>query len=216
MWLTLGAAAALGAWGAASERIASVWPPDEASGRGPGIRTLLLALAAGLAGGAIAWRSELPLPVTLVHLGFLAALVLLVATDLEQRRLPHLVLDPLIVAAIAFVPFNPTVGVVDAIIGAAAAFAFLGILGLIVRGGVARGDLYLVLPLGLLLGWQGVFVALFVAGLLAALTSGLLLVSRRVGLRSYIPFGPFLVAGAVFALLREPALLGAVGAGWLG
>lgn len=216
MWLTLGAAAALGAWGAASERIASVWPPDEASRRGPGIRTLLLALAAGLAGGAIAWRSELPLPVTLVHLGFLAALVLLVATDLEQRRLPHLVLDPLIVAAIAFVPFNPTVGVVDAIIGAAAAFAFLGILGLIVRGGVARGDLYLVLPLGLLLGWQGVFVALFVAGLLAALTSGLLLVSRRVGLRSYIPFGPFLVAGAVFALLREPALLGAVGAGWLG
>ncbi len=216
MWLTLGAAVALGAWGAASERIASVWPPDEASRRGPGIRTLLLALAAGLAGGAIAWRSELPLPVTLVHLGFLAALVLLVATDLEQRRLPHLVLDPLIVAAIAFVPFNPTVGVVDAIIGAAAAFAFLGILGLIVRGGVARGDLYLVLPLGLLLGWQGVFVALFVAGLLAALTSGLLLVSRRVGLRSYIPFGPFLVAGAVFALLREPALLGAVGAGWLG
>jgi hypothetical protein len=27
-------------------------------------------------------------------------------------------------------------------------------------------------------------------------------------MKSYIPFGPFLVAGAVFALLREPHLLG--------
>jgi prepilin signal peptidase PulO-like enzyme (type II secretory pathway) len=38
-----------------------------------------------------------------------------------------------------------------------------------------------------------------------------------VGLKTYIPFGPFLVAGAVLTLVRDEHLLGAAasGAGWL-
>ncbi len=142
----------------------------------------------------------------------LAVLVVLTATDLEQRRLPHLLLDTLIVVAALFVPFNPAVGWPDALIGGAVAVAFMGVLGLVVRGGVALGDLYLVGPIGLVLGWPAIFVAVFVAGLLSAVVSVLLLVSRRAGLRTYIPFGPFLVAGMVVTLLRDPALLGRVAA----
>jgi leader peptidase (prepilin peptidase)/N-methyltransferase len=194
--------------GAAAERLASVWPPDEASRRGPGWRTLLLAAAAAAAGWAIAARSTLPLLATAVHLLALAVLVVLAATDLEQRRLPHLVLDPLILLAVAFVPFNPTVEPLDALLGAAAAVGFLGLLGLIIRSGVALGDLYLVAPLGLLLGWPAIFLAVFFAALISSVTSLALLASRRVGLKSYIPFGPFLVAGAVLALLRDEHLLG--------
>ncbi len=196
--------------GAGAERIASVWPPDEASRRAPGTRTVMLAVAAGLAGGALALRSTLPVWATAVHLLILAILVLLTATDLEQRRLPHVLLDPLIVVAAVFVLVNPAVGWLDALIGAAAAVAFLGILGLLVRGGVALGDLFLVAPLGLILGWPAIFIAMFVAGLLSAAVSIGLLVTRRAGLRSYIPFGPFLVAGTVITLLREPDLLGPV------
>jgi leader peptidase (prepilin peptidase)/N-methyltransferase len=196
--------------GAAAERLASVWPATEASRRGPGARTVLLAVVSGLAGGALVWRSTLPGWATVVLLVLLGLLVLLTATDLEQRRLPHLLLDPLMVVAALYVPFNPSLGWTDALIGAAAAVAFMGVLGLVVRGGVARGDLYLVAPLGLILGWPAIFIAMFVAGLLSAAYSVGLLVSRRAGLRSYIPFGPFLVAGAVITLLREPALLGPV------
>jgi prepilin signal peptidase PulO-like enzyme (type II secretory pathway) len=90
------------------------------------------------------------------------------------------------------------------------AVAFMGVLGLVVRGGVALGDLYLVGPIGLVLGWPSIFVAVFAAGLLSAVVSVLLLLSRRAGLKTYIPFGPFLVAGMVIALLRDPALLGPV------
>ncbi len=199
---------AFAAIGAAAERLASVWPADEASHRGPGLRTGLLAIGAGVAGGAVAWRSTLPAWALAVHLLILAVLIVLTATDLEQRRLPHLLLDTLIVVAALFVPFNPTVGWLDALIGGAVAVAFMGILGLVVRGGVALGDLYLVGPIGLVLGWPAIFVAVFVAGLLSAVVSALLLVSRRAGLKTYIPFGPFLVAGMVVTLVREPALLG--------
>jgi leader peptidase (prepilin peptidase)/N-methyltransferase len=137
-------------------------------------------------------------------------LLLLTATDLEQRRLPHLVLDPLIVGAAAFVPFNPAVQPLDALIGAGAAVAFLGALALVVRGGLAVGDLYLVAPIGLMLGWPVIFTSLFAAAFLAAGASLVLLISRRVGMRSYIPFGPFLVGGAVLALLMDDRVLGAV------
>jgi prepilin signal peptidase PulO-like enzyme (type II secretory pathway) len=198
--------------GAGAERLASVWPADEAQRRPPGLRTMLLALAAAAAGWGIAARSALPLWATLVHLLIMAILIGLAATDLEQRRLPHLLLDPLILIAIAFAPFNPSVALLDGIIGAVAAVAFLGVLGLLIRSGVALGDLYLVAPLGLLLGWPAIFVAVFMAALISSLTSLALLASRRVGLKSYIPFGPFLVAGAVIALVRDDHLLGEIGA----
>ena len=206
--LALAAGVALAVVGGVAERIAAVWPPDEASRRGAGWRTVALALAAGVAGWAIATRSTLPLWATGVHLAVLALLVLLSATDLEQRRLPHLLLDPLIVVAIGFVFVNPSVMPLDAVIGAVTAVAFLGLLGVIIRSGVAMGDLYLVAPLGLILGWPAIFLAVFFAALLSSVTSMALLATRRVGLKSYIPFGPFLVAGAVLTLLRDERLLG--------
>ena len=205
--LTIAIGVAFAALGAGAERLASVWPADEASRRGPGLRTLVLAGASAAAGTGIAARSELPWWATTVYLALLALLVILTATDLEQRRLPHIVLDPLILAAAAFVPFNPGVEPLMAVIGGAAAVGFLGVLALVVRGGLALGDLYLVAPIGLMLGWPVVFTALFAAAFLAAGTSLILLVSRRVGMRSYIPFGPFLVAGAVLALLTDQRML---------
>ncbi len=195
--------------GAGAERLASVWPQDGASRRSPGARTIGLALLAGAAGALVAWRSSLPAWVTLAYLALLVPMVILMATDLEQRRLPHLALDPLIVASVAFVPFNPAVSPVGALVGAGAAVAFLGLTGLLIPGGVATGDLYLVVPIGLMAGWPTIFTAIFAGALLSAVVGLALLATRRAGLRTYIPFGPFLVAGLVFALVWDPTLLGA-------
>lgn len=205
--LTIAIGVAFAAIGAAAERLGSVWPADEASRRAPGLRTLVLAGGSGAAAAGIVARSELPWWATAVYLVLFALLVILTATDLEQRRLPHIVLDPLILAAAAFVPFNPGVEPLMALIGGAAAVGFLGVLALVVRGGLAVGDLYLVAPIGLMLGWPVVFTALFAAAFFAAGTSLVLLVTRRVGMRSYIPFGPFLVGGAMLALLTDQRML---------
>jgi leader peptidase (prepilin peptidase) / N-methyltransferase len=205
-FVTLAVGGIFAVLGAGAERLASVWPPDEASHRPPGARTVILAGLSGLAASAITARSALPWWATAVYLALLALMVVLAATDLEQRRLPHIVLDPLIALAVVFVPFNPAVAPPDALIGAVAAVGFLGALALIVRGGLAVGDLYLVAPIGLMLGWPAVFTALFAAAFLAAGTSLALLAARRVGMRSYIPFGPFLVGGAVLALVLGDVL----------
>ncbi len=207
-WIAIGAAFAVA--GAASERLASVWPAMEARRRPASWRTVALATIAGVGAAAVAARSQLPWWATGVYLALLALLLVLTATDLEQRRLPHVVLDPLIVLAAAFVPFNPAVDPIMAIVGAVAAVAFLGALAVVVKGGLATGDLYLVAPIGLMLGWPVIFTALFAAAFLAAGTSLALLAVRRVGMRSYIPFGPFLVGGAVLALLTDSRVLAVV------
>ena len=203
--IAIGGVFAIG--GALAERLASTWPPDEAQRRPIGFRTALLALLSGLAAAGIVARSGLPWWATGVYLALLALLLVLTATDLEQRRLPHLLLDPLIVLAVLFVPFNPAVDPLMALVGAAAAVAFLGALALVIRGGMAVGDLYLVAPIGLMLGWPAIFSALFAAAFLSAGTSLVLLATRRVGMRSYIPFGPFLVAGAVLVMLLDERVL---------
>ena len=209
--LPIGVGLIFAALGVAAERLASVWPADEAGREGWRPRTIILALAAGLAGWAVAARSTLPWWATAFHLLVLALLIVLTATDWEQRRLPHLALDPLIALGILFVPFNPAVALVPALIGGIAGVAFLWVVGLIVRQGVALGDLYLVAPLGLILGWPAIFSAIFIAALAAAGTSIVLLVRGRAAMKSYIPFGPFLVIGAVLTLVREPGLLGVAG-----
>lgn len=210
--LVIAAAAVFAVIGAIAERVASFWPPDEALRRPPGARTVAVALLVGIAAAAIAWRSALPVWATLVYLAFLAPMVFLAATDLEQRRLPHVLLDPIIVASLLFVPFNPALRPLDAVIGAGVALAFLGVTGLIIRGGIAMGDLYLIVPIGLLLGWPAIFTAIFMGALLSAVVGIGLLATRRAGMRSYIPFGPFLVAGLVLALVWDPTLLGPLAA----
>ena len=201
------AAVALFLVGMGAERIASVWPATEAKRRRPSWRTLALGLAAGAAGYGIAAVSHLPPWATLVHLVMLGFMVGLVATDLEQRRLPHLLLDPLIVVAVGFAFINPALDTVSALAGAAAAVVFLGILAFVIRGGMALGDLYLAVPIGLTLGWPLIWSGLFTAAILAGAVSLFLVVTGRVGLRSYIAFGPYLVAGYVLTLVREASLL---------
>lgn len=203
--LAIGALFAVG--GAAAERLASVWPARGAQGRRPGARTVGLALVSAAAAAAVAARSMLPWWATAIYLGLLALMVVLVATDLEQHRLPHMLLDPLIVLAALFVPFNPAVSPLSAVVGGLSAVALLGLLAIVVRGGLARGDLYLVLPIGLVLGFPAVFTAVFAAAFLTSAVSLVLLARRRVGMRTYIPFGPFLVAGTVIALILDPRVL---------
>jgi leader peptidase (prepilin peptidase)/N-methyltransferase len=201
------AAAVFALVGIGAERLASAWPEDEARHRPASWRTAALGLIAAAAGYGIAFQSHLPPWATVIHLVMLGFMIGLVATDLEQRRLPHLLLDPLIVISVGFAFINPALETLSAFLGAAAAVAFLGVLAVIIRGGLALGDLYLAIPIGLGLGWPLIWSGLFTAALMTGAVSLFLVVTGRVGLRTYIAFGPYLVAGYAITLLREASLL---------
>jgi leader peptidase (prepilin peptidase)/N-methyltransferase len=70
------------------------------------------------------------------------------------------------------------------------------------------GDVKLAGVLGLYLGylgWAHLFAGTFAAFVLGGLWSVAILLSRKGNLRSAIPFGPFMLAGAAAAMVLLPA-----------
>ena len=98
------------------------------------------------------------------------------------------------------------------LIGGVAAAAFLGVAWVVYPAGMGLGDVKLVLMLGLGLG-KYVAIGLFAAFAISTVWSaGLLLVGGLKARKRTFPFGPFLAAGALVAVMWGPQLW----AGWYG
>ncbi|MDR6415385.1 A24 family peptidase [Pseudarthrobacter sulfonivorans] len=88
--------------------------------------------------------------------------------------------------------------------GGAVLWVFYFVLRLVYPPGMGFGDVKLAGVLGMYLGylgWAHVFAGTFAAFLLGGLWSLALLAARRGTLKSAIPFGPFMLAGAAAAML---------------
>jgi len=194
------------AWGMVADRIGARWPAHEdGSVRGIDWRTPVVVLLGG------ASLAALPLNLAdvgqvLMFGGYFLALTLLLATDLDQRLLPDVVTLPL--AAIALVAalagWSPLVAgqLGWAVLAAVAIPGVLFALSLpFGSGAIGIGDLKLLVSVGLLTGLERSIAGLIVGVLAAGIVIGTLLVLRRVTLRTYIPFGPFLIVGAFWAVL---------------
>ena len=68
---------------------------------------------------------------------------------------------------------------------------------------MGKGDAYVALAIGSALGWPLTMIALLFAFCFGALVSIILLIFSRVGLKSQIPFAPFLIGGFFVALLLK-------------
>lgn len=150
-------------------------------------------------------------PVT-VAAGFLGALgVALAAIDLEVQRLPDRLTLPaypflltMLAAAAASGHDLATLG--RALLGGLALAGGYLLLAVARPGQIGGGDIKLAGLAGLVLGWFG-WPAVLAGGalgfMLAALASLALLAARRITLRSAISFGPFLLGGALLAVLAS-------------
>ena len=96
---------------------------------------------------------------------------------------------------------------VRALLGGLALAGFYLLLMVISPSGMSLGDVKLAASLGTLLAWFGWRLLLaggFAGFLLGGVFAGALLVSRRAGRKQPIPFGPFMIAGAVLAVVAWP------------
>jgi leader peptidase (prepilin peptidase)/N-methyltransferase len=140
--------------------------------------------------------------------------VALFVIDLDHHRLPDAIVLPLYpVTVVGLVLAGILTGdwpLVDVLIGIGIWLVVIGGLWFVSGGrGMGFGDVKLAPVLGATLGWVGVAsagVGLFVAFLLGALVGIVLLISRRAGRRSAIPFGPFLLVGALVGLVAGSAI----------
>jgi leader peptidase (prepilin peptidase) / N-methyltransferase len=148
-------------------------------------------------------------PEAAVWLLLAPAAVLLAVIDRRVHRLPDRLTLPLAGAAAVLLggaALLPEHGGswISALLGGAALGGFYFLLFLINPTGMGFGDVKLALALGVALGWYGWAVLCaggFAGFLFGALYGAGLMLLRRAGRTTGIPFGPFMIAGALVGLL---------------
>ncbi len=179
------------------------------------VRYPLVEAGTGAAFALVAWFAGVSW--TLPALLYLAAVsIALALIDLDCRRLPdEIVLPsyPVAGALLALAAWNPGGAaqwgsLLQAAIGAVAMLLVYFALVVAYPSGMGLGDVKLAGVLGLYLGffgWASLVIGWFAAFLLGGLFSIGLLVARRAGRKTKVPFGPWMLLGAWAGIvLGEP------------
>ena len=143
----------------------------------------------------------LMLRLIMLAVGYTAAL-----TDLREKRVPNklvlglaaawlLVLAPL---ALTDPQAAMTIGI-RGLLGAVAAAVVMLFVYVVSRRGLGGGDVKLMCVMGLYLGIDGTLTALLYGSVMAALTSLVLVLMKKLTAKDAIPLVPFLYAGMVIA-----------------
>jgi leader peptidase (prepilin peptidase)/N-methyltransferase len=123
---------------------------------------------------------------------YTSILILVTVTDLEHRLILNVVILPAILFAALISFVDPSISWKIALLGGVSGFILSYIAALVSRGGLGGGDVTLSTFLGLILGFPHILLSLIFGVFLGGVTAFLLLITRRVGLKTYIPYGPFL------------------------
>lgn len=172
-----------------------------------GTALLFVAVALRFGSGIFGTAVVHPVAGLLVLLAFLylaAISIALALIDLDVQKLPNAIVAPAYLVGLVLLAPSALLGgevarLVPAAIGAAALFALYLALALIRPGGMGFGDVKLAGVLGLFLGylgWGSLAVGALSAFVLGGLFGAALLLARRAGRTSRIPFGPWMIAGA--------------------
>jgi leader peptidase (prepilin peptidase)/N-methyltransferase len=144
----------------------------------------------------------------LAFVWFVSVTFALALIDFDTKRIPNRVLFPgTVVGAVLLAGGALADGEISSYgrswLAAGAYFAGFLVLALIVPAGFGMGDVKLAFFLGMFVGyrsWPALAVAVFGGVFIGGGVSILLLLSRRVGRKDAIPFGPSMVAGAWIAV----------------
>jgi leader peptidase (prepilin peptidase)/N-methyltransferase len=195
----------------ASDEAPSPCPPATPAPYARSLRYVLLGgLVCAALAAAVGTRPELAVWLLLMPFALLLAVV-----DLRVQRLPDVLTLPLAGAAVALLGIAELLpgdagSWPSALLGGAGLGATYFVLFLVNPKGMGFGDVKLALAIGVVLGWYGwpvLFTGALAGFLLGALYGVALMVTRRGGRRTAIPFGPFMLAGAWAGLV-----LGGLGA----
>lgn len=185
------------------------------------VRILLVEITVGLLFAYMFYRYGVSWVLSLSVIYTLLLMILLI-TDAEKMLLPNAITYPgfvialLLSATITLLHLRPPWSLVlplpetlefanvyfyNVLIGALCGFLLLLLVVIASRGGMALGDVKLAALIGAMVGFPSVLVALFLAVIAGGLVAMVLLMARKRGRKDPIPFGPFLCAGAVAAML---------------
>jgi leader peptidase (prepilin peptidase) / N-methyltransferase len=132
--------------------------------------------------------------------------------DLDHRILPDVITLPGMLVGIVGAMVNPDRTVVDALVGLVAGGGFLWAVAYIYLAikneeGMGGGDIKLLGWIGAVLGWRAVIFSILVSSVSGSLVGLSYAAIRKSGLKTAIPFGPFLYFAAMLYIFIGPPLM---------
>jgi len=144
----------------------------------------------------------------LLELAFYASILLLITlTDLRHRLVLNVVVYPAIPFTLLIRLLSPHPVIPSALLGGAAGLALFLVVMLVGHGALGAGDVKLAALIGVVVGFPAVLWALALGIMAGGVGAVLILITRRGGLKSYMPYAPFLCLGAMLVLLYYPQRL---------
>ena len=164
----------------------------------------LIELLNGLGYLAILSKFGMTLP-AVPYAVFLSALLVVTWIDLDHLIIPDVISLPGIVIGFVCAATILPVGWLNSVIGIVLGGGILWVLAalsphLFGKEGLGGGDIKFLAMVGAFLGWQPVLLTLFMASVMGSVIGVLLLLFKVIERGHYIPFGPFLAAGALVSL----------------
>jgi len=134
-------------------------------------------------------------------------LIVMFITDIEEKVIfDGNIFFLFLIAFLAVLLFFPR-GMYVNMLSALGGSSFLLLIHLATSGrGMGLGDVKLALPAGLILGWPGTLMWLYLSFVLGALIGLLLILFKKAKFGKHIPFGPFLIISFVFVFVSGEAL----------
>lgn len=142
----------------------------------------------------LGWTPEL-----FIALVFISLLMIIFVSDIHYMIIPDKVLlffAPLLLIGRLLIPLTPWW---SAIIGSVVGFSLLLFISYISKGGLGGGDIKLFAVLGLPLGLKGILLALILSSLYGSIIGLIGIMLGKINRGQPIPFGPFIVFGAITA-----------------
>jgi leader peptidase (prepilin peptidase)/N-methyltransferase len=138
--------------------------------------------------------------------------IILSFIDINHRILPDRMTLPGIFIGFVLSFFNKNVGITNSIIGALLGFGILYLLSKAYiffrkKEGLGLGDVKYLAFIGAALGWEGVFITLFIASMIGSVLGIIWGLRSGKGLQIEIPFGPFLAIGALITSILGNRIL---------
>ena len=165
----------------------------------------LIELVTGLLSVALLIRFNIfnhQFPLYFIYMVFAAALLCVSFIDLKHQIIPDVISLPGILAGFIVSFFSYHVTWLHSLIGILIGGGILYIVALLFeilmkKEGMGGGDIKLLAMIGAWLGWKAVPFVILVSSLTGLLLGGASLVLSKQGIRSRIPFGPFLSLSAL-------------------
>jgi leader peptidase (prepilin peptidase) / N-methyltransferase len=141
-----------------------------------------------------------------------SALLVVAGTDLSHKIIPNAITFPGIIVGLVSAATILPLGLMNGVIGLLVGGGILWLLAwaspyLFGKEGMGGGDIKLLAMIGAFLGWKPALLTIMVGSFLGSLVGVSLIAGGIIKRQDYIPFGPFLVCGALVALFFGQPIL---------